>query len=80
MARNTSQDVWEIDSLLDPRKIYLLVQLKRALVPAEILSPTTAHVLDLSLTTLVQFSIFLYLIFTVGVRKCSEKSSGVYFS
>ena len=32
----------------------------RAFQP-KILSPTTAHVLDLPLTTLVQFSIFLYL-------------------
>ena len=72
----------DVDSLIKKAagKIYFLVQLKRACIQPKILSPTTAHVLDLPLTTLVHFSIFSTSVFTVRVRKCSEKSSGVYFS
>ena len=54
---------------------------RRMMVAREMGSFLAAHELDLLLTTLVQFFIILYLtVFTVGVRKCSEKSSGVCFS
>ena len=61
-----------MDSLIKKaaRKIYLLVQLKRARIPAEDLVAYYCTCIRSSLDYACP----------VGVRKCSEKSSGMYFS